>query len=61
MGVSKYSEENEQKNYNKIYGTYLNNLLATLVMIRGINKSTQVNVHLHCIGPLTITVSKNLI
>ena len=34
VGVSKYSEENEQKNYNKIYGTYLNNLLATLVMIR---------------------------
>ena len=21
VGVSKYSEENEQKNYNKIYGT----------------------------------------
>ena len=34
VGVSKYSEENQQKNYNKIYGTYLNNLLATLVMIR---------------------------
>ena len=34
VGVSKHSEENKQKYYNKIYGTYLNNLLATLVMIR---------------------------
>ena len=34
VGGSKYSEENYQKNDNKIYGTYLNNLLATLVMVR---------------------------
>ena len=43
VGVSKYSEE-EKKNYNQIiYGTYLNNFLATLSDDQGIinqNKST---------------------
>ena len=34
VGGSKYSEENLQKNDYKIYGTYLNNILATLVMVR---------------------------
>ena len=40
VGGSKYSEENEHKNYNKIYGTYLYNLLATLVMVRVLLIST---------------------
>ena len=35
VGVSKYySEEINRKIIINIYGTYLNNLLATLVMIR---------------------------